>query len=177
MWNGGFLMTEVISDTGPILHLNEINSLLVLDIFEQIKLPDLVADELKAYDLNANELNIRANVVICPVDHEQSLNIMQKLGQPFIHLTDAAVFILAQNANFSRPVLTDDLALRRQLEARDTLVIGSIGLLIRAYHQKFINKTVLESAIDSLFNDSSLHLSQAFRVYVHKLLNELDKSD
>ena len=41
-------MTEVITDTGPILHLNEINNLLVLDIFEQLKLPELVADELKA---------------------------------------------------------------------------------------------------------------------------------
>jgi len=90
--------------------------------------------------LNANELNITANVVICPIDHEESLNIMQKLGQPLIHLTYAAVFILAQNANFSLPVLTDDLALRRQLEARDTLVIGSVGLLIRAYHQQLIDK-------------------------------------
>jgi len=41
-------MTEVITDTGPILHLNEINNLLVLELFEQIKLPDLVADELEA---------------------------------------------------------------------------------------------------------------------------------
>lgn len=145
-----------------------------MTLFEQIKLPDLVADELEGYNLNANELNITANVVICPIDHEQSLNIRQKLGQPLIHLTDAAVFILAQNANFSLPVLTDDLALRRQLEARDTLVIGSIGLLIRAYHQQLIDKTDIKSAIDSLFNESSLHLSQAFRLYVQQLLNELN---
>ncbi|HEW97452.1 MAG: hypothetical protein DRR16_31580 [Candidatus Parabeggiatoa sp. nov. 3] len=154
--------------------INEINNLRVLTLFEQIKLPDLVADELEGYNLNANELNITANVVICPIDHEQSLNIRQKLGQPLIHLTDAAVFILAQNANFSLPVLTDDLALRRQLEARDTLVIGSIGLLIRAYHQQLIDKTDIKSAIDSLFNESSLHLSQAFRLYVQQLLNELN---
>ncbi|GEM_PF-3537122 len=42
MWNGGFLMTEVITDTGYILHLNEINNLLVLELFEQI------TDELEA---------------------------------------------------------------------------------------------------------------------------------
>jgi hypothetical protein len=39
------------------------------------------------------------------------------MGQPQLHLADAAVFIMTQNANFSLPVLTDDLALRRQLEA------------------------------------------------------------
>ncbi|OAD21745.1 hypothetical protein THIOM_002483 [Candidatus Thiomargarita nelsonii] len=33
-------MTEVFTDTGPVLHLNEINKLLVLELFEQIKLPD-----------------------------------------------------------------------------------------------------------------------------------------
>ena len=170
-------MTEVIADTGSILHLNEINNLFVLNIFEQIQLSDLVVDELAAYKINVDELDITANIIICSVDYEQSLNITQKLGQPLIHLTDATVFILTQNTNFSLPVLTDDLALRRQLEKHNTLVIGSIGILIRAYHQKLINKIELDTAIDSLFNDSSLHLSQAFRVYVYKLLNELDKNN
>ncbi|MEN8216516.1 MAG: hypothetical protein ABFS56_09090 [Pseudomonadota bacterium] len=66
-------MTEVFTDTGPVLHLNEINKLLVLELFEQIKLPDLVASELEAYGLKANQLSIKANVVTCPVDHEQIL--------------------------------------------------------------------------------------------------------
>jgi hypothetical protein len=35
-------MTEVFTDTGPVLHLNEINKLLVLELFEQIKLPWLI---------------------------------------------------------------------------------------------------------------------------------------
>ena len=165
-------MTDVIADTGPILHLNEINKLFVLDIFEQLKLPELVIDELKAYSLNTNQINLKANIVICSVEHEQSLNITQELGQPTIHLADAAVFILAQNTNFSLPVLTDDLALRRQLEARGTSVIGSVGIIIRAYRQQLINQTELKETIDLLFNESSLHLSQAFRVYVYKLLND-----
>jgi len=40
-------MTKVFTDTGPVLRLNEINKLLVLELFEQIKLPDLVASELE----------------------------------------------------------------------------------------------------------------------------------
>lgn len=88
-------MTEVIVDTDPILHLNEINNLLVLDIFEQLKLPELVADELKAYGSDTNQINLKANIVICSVDHEQSLNITPELGQATIHLANAAVFRLA----------------------------------------------------------------------------------
>ena len=77
---------------------------------------------------------------------------------------------MAQNANFSLPVLTDDLALRRQLEAHGALVVGSVGILIRAYRQQLMSKIQLENAIDSLFDESSLHLSPAFRVYVRQLL-------
>ena len=166
-------MTEAIIDTGPFLHLSEINYLFGLELFEQLKLPDLVNNELRAYNLNTSQLNLKAKIIISSVEHEQCLNTMQQLGQPQLHLADAAVFIMAQNANFSRPVLTDDLALRRQLEARGTLVVGSVGILIRAYRQQLISKIKLENAIDALFYDSSLHLSLAFRAYVRQLLQEV----
>ncbi|EDN66537.1 hypothetical protein BGP_3323 [Beggiatoa sp. PS] len=163
-------MTKAIIDTGPVLHLNEINQLLALDVFEQLKLPDLVDNELRTYHINTNQLNLKAKILIASVEQEQCLNTMQQLGQPQLHLADAAVFIMAQNANFSLPILTDDLALRRQLEAHGTLVVGSVGILIRAYRQQLMNKIQLENAIDSLFYESSLHLSPAFRAYVRQLL-------
>jgi predicted nucleic acid-binding protein len=159
-------MMEAIIDTGPFLHLNEINYLLALDVFEQFRLPDLVDNELRTYHVNTNQLNINAKILISSVEHEACLNTIQQLGQPQLHLADAAVFIMAQNAHFSLPVLTDDLALRRQLEAHGTLVVGSVDILIRAYCQQLISKIQLENAIDLLFDESSLHLSPAFRVYV-----------
>jgi hypothetical protein len=45
-----------------------------------------------------------------------------------------------------------------------------VGILIHAYRQQLMSKIQLENAIDSLFDESSLHLSPAFRVYVRQLL-------
>jgi hypothetical protein len=53
------------------------------------------------------------------------------------------------------------------------VVIGSVGLLIRAYHLQLMNKLELEGAMELLFNDRSLHISRAFRAYVDKWLNQL----
>jgi predicted nucleic acid-binding protein len=166
-------MTEVIVDTGPLLHLNEINQLFVLNRFEQLHLPELVVNELSHYGLNTNTLKLTAKVVVHYFEPASLLPVLQQLGPPEIQLADAAVFQLAQQVNFSRPVLTDDLALRRQLERHGNLVIESVGLLIRAYHTQLISRIELEETMELLFNDSSLHISPAFRIYVYKLLEDL----
>jgi len=168
-------MTEVIVDTGPLLHLNEINQLFVLEKFERLHLPELVVDELTHHGLDTKTLNLTAKIVVHHFEPASLLLVLQEIGQPDIHWADAAVFLLAQQVNFSKPVLTDDLALRRHLEAHGNLVIGSVGLLIRAYHTQLISQVELERTIELLFYHSSLHISPAFRAYVYKLLGDLGR--
>jgi hypothetical protein len=95
------------------LHLHEVDNLLVLNIFEHLNLPELVLDELERYNLNVNKLDIKTKISVIHIDIDRSKELIEKLGQPTIHLADAGVFILAQNMKFTLPVLTDDLALRR----------------------------------------------------------------
>lgn len=45
-------MSDAIADTGPILHLHEIGRLDALRIFDSLLIPDLAADEIRAYGLN-----------------------------------------------------------------------------------------------------------------------------
>ena len=70
-------------------------------------------------------------------------------------------------------MLTDDLALRRALEARGATVAGSVGLLIRGYSSKKLDRAELEKSIDSLIETSPLYLSPAFKVYLRKLVSDL----
>jgi len=42
-------MLEAVSDTGPILHLHEISQTEVLNIFERLFIPGMVAGELRFY--------------------------------------------------------------------------------------------------------------------------------
>jgi predicted nucleic acid-binding protein len=167
-------MSEAISDTGPILHLFEIDKLFCLHIFEQLYIPPLVASELEYFGLHPNNLNIDTKISIPSVDQQYRENVLQTLTHPPIHPADAEVFIFGQDRGFPDLVLTDDMALRRYLEQHDLVVVGSVGLLVRSYHQGLISHTMLNNAIDDLFYKSTLHLSPAFRIYVRNLIDNLD---
>jgi hypothetical protein len=49
MSSGAFRVPETISDTGPILHLEEIGNVQILQTVAPLRVPDLVADELEAH--------------------------------------------------------------------------------------------------------------------------------
>lgn len=59
--------------------------------------------------------------------------------------------------------VTDDLALRKAIEASGSTVTGTVGILFRAYNLKIINAEQLRVSVDTLFDDSSLYLSCAFK--------------
>lgn len=167
-------MRDAISDTGPVLHLYEISQLRALGVFSHLIVPGLVADELCAYGLDFGSLKVPdLRVSIVPVAETHRNEVLAEGREPPIHPADAEVFILARDGGFQKPVLTDDLVLRRQLEAHGAVVIGSVGVLVRAFKTGRLTRTELEGAVDALFTESTLYLSSAFHAYVRKLLADL----
>jgi predicted nucleic acid-binding protein len=90
-----------------------------------------------------------------------------------IHPADAQVLALAQRDQFQAPVLTDDLDLRRRLEYLEVTVVGSVGVLVRAFTAGRLKRDELDSAVDALFLKSTLYISRAFRIYVLNMLANL----
>ncbi len=167
-------MPEAISDTGPILHLHEIGQLKALNFFTRLTVPGLVADELEFYGLDLDNLGVPELMTgVVRVSEARRRQVLAQRGGPVIHPADAEVLVLAQDDGFQSPVLTDDLALRRRLEANDATVAGSVGILVRAYTMSTLTRPQLESAVDALFTESTLHLSRAFQAYVRRLIIEL----
>ncbi len=167
-------MGKCVTDTGPILHLHEIGHLRSLSIFNELILPDLVAEELRACGLDPSNLGItRLNTRLVAVDESEWSTIIGAVNQPIIHPADAQVFVLAQSSQFQDLILTDDLALRQRLESQGATVVGSVGILVRSYSTNHLKRSELESAIDALFTTSTLHMSRAFRAYVRQLLANL----
>jgi predicted nucleic acid-binding protein len=167
-------MGKSITDTGPILHLHEIGHLGVLSIFNELVIPDLVAEELRACGLDPSNLGIISlNTSLVVVDESEWSVIIGAVNQPIIHPADAQVFVLARSSQFQDLILTDDLALRRRLESQGATVVGSVGVLVRAYTTNHLKRNELESAIDALFTTNTLHMSRAFRAYIRQLLANL----
>jgi predicted nucleic acid-binding protein len=164
---------ETISDTGPVLHLHEIGQLATLTTVAPVVLPDLVLAELETRGLDLAQLGeMGVESMVSPVPTSEWEEILRNLA-PQIQPADAQVFALARASRFQALALTDDLSLRRLLESHGAPVTGTVGILIRAYTSSKISRWELDAAIESLFNDSSLHLSSGFRAYLRKLLEVL----
>lgn len=168
-------MVDAISDTGPILHLSEVDQFHALNIFARITIPNLVLQELESHNVTRGRFDKQLfELVVVDVPEPKWRPLTLKLGQPAIHAADAQVFTLAQESDFATTVLTDDLALRHQLESVQGIAVGTIGILIRAYKQTVLTRRQLDSSIDALFTVSTLHASRAFKAYIEKLLSDLE---
>jgi predicted nucleic acid-binding protein len=167
-------VSDAISDTSPILHLHEINRLDMLGIFERIFIPALVADELRFYEIEPQNLGVQGvSVSVQSVSTARRDIVLTERHGPSIQPADAEVFTLSQDDGFQKPVLTDDLILRRRLESHGAIVVGTVGVLVRAYQMGKLERSHLESSIDTLFDRSTLRLSRAFRAYIRQLLSNL----
>ncbi|HEV7786201.1 MAG TPA: hypothetical protein VGQ28_12735 [Thermoanaerobaculia bacterium] len=166
-------MPEAISDTGPVLHLQEIGKLATLVVAEPLVLPDLVVQELADRHSGATFLQ-KAGVKfrISQVETSEWQEVLLTVG-PKIQPADAQVFVLARAGAFKLLTLTDDLALRQILEVHGSTVVGSVGILVRAYVAGSLSRDDLANSFDSLTRDSTLHLSRSFRSYLKTLLNQL----
>jgi predicted nucleic acid-binding protein len=161
---------ETISDTGPILHLHEIGRLDTLSTVEPLVFPIGVWEELRHRSLDQATLQQAGlDFTISTAGRDLLARAKTFRLQP----ADAEVFLLAQEDHFKSLILTDDLALRRLLEERGAIVAGSVGILVRAYAAGNLSREGLEQCIESLLEESSLHLSRAFRSYVRKLVTDL----
>jgi predicted nucleic acid-binding protein len=173
-WSGACGVPEAVSDTGPILHLREIGQLPLLARLSPLSVPDLVLSELSFYGIHPAELMTAGfEVTVIPVAEPVWREILRAPGFSQIQPADAQVFAVARSRSFQGLVLTDDLALRRLLESEGALVVGSFGVLIRAYRDGRMARDLLERCVENLLENSTLHLSQAFRSYVRRLLAEL----
>lgn len=165
-------MSEAISDTGPILHLAEIGVLSVLTIFKKVLVSNLVNEELRRYGIDLvvegqrwSELTFEAKTV----GQERVTELLRELAAFKLHRADASIIALADDLRI-KPILTDDMELRKALENRGHEAVGSIGVAVRAYKVGKLTREALEDLIDDLFSRSSLHLSKGFRQFVREML-------
>ncbi len=164
---------KAVSDTGPVRHLWEIGQERILTLFSIVYLPNQVKVELSLQDVwqNLDEAVLDCFRVESVADSE-----IQKMSAIFadteLQPVDVAVIVLAKLLN-PHAVLTDDLELRKALESLGLSVVGSVGLLIRAFKNGQFSKADLEMLIDRLFTGSTLYLSKAFKARVKRMIEDL----
>jgi predicted nucleic acid-binding protein len=160
-----------VSDTGPILHLTEIGEIGRLGLFAAVIIPEQVRTELAGRGAWSRDTDALTNQLQVEKVSAQEINEQAKTLAPFtVHRTDLSVAALAVRVS-PDVVLTDDLRLRRGLESQGHQVVGSVGILIRAFHMGQLSKPELLARLDQLLDGSSLYTSKAFRAMIRAFLN------
>jgi predicted nucleic acid-binding protein len=145
-----------VADTGPLIHLAEIDCLPLLSIFEELHVPEGVWQEAdrpstirdgltfaKRHSLQRDE--------VARFTADRGLDKLQAGEQESLLLcSKLAVMVL----------LTDDLAVRRAAKSLGLTPVGSLGIIARAQQMGRISVEAAERHLRELYTVSSLFVTQ-----------------
>ncbi len=165
MSNGDFMANKAVSDTGPIIHLKELDLISCLKIFDKIMIPEEVNNELRKRGIAKLK-----SISIVPLKKD-FMNLVKKLvnadGLGFGE-SQAIALTIQERADY---FLTDDLDARNTAREQNLEVHGTIGIILRAFRDKIINK---KEAIEKLRNIKELSTLFITSDIIQKIISEID---
>jgi predicted nucleic acid-binding protein len=160
-----------VVDTGPFIHLHEIGQLACLPhVIDSVHLPQQVEREINNTTIK-EFIWQRSEVTIHQVSETDIFSAKDAAPGYRLHLADLAVLALLKSIP-DAIAATDDLELRKAVENDARTAIGTVGLLVRGYRLGYLGKDVLFQLMDTLFNDSTLYLSSAFKSRVKSIIEK-----
>lgn len=160
-----------VTDAGPLIHLAEVNALDLLRIFERLHVPEAVWNEATAYgrvrgpvllDLGSIHRTSVPYDTVALFTQQHSLLSLQAGELEALHLCQQLGVLL---------LLTDDLAVRGAAKKLSIQPVGSLGIVVRAYHIGKIARDVAERLLIGLYETSSLFVT---RTIVELAIEQLD---
>ncbi len=152
-----------VSNTGPIIHLSEVGYLHCLRIVDNLFIPKSVESEIRSKNApGKNELRDAGWITTKELDGIQKEKA-DKMAKDFsIDQADAEAIVLART-NDIKLLFTDDKSAREIAEYYGLEVHGSAGIIARAYRSKILTYEEVKEALERLYQDSSLYITD--RVY------------
>ena len=143
-------MTVVaVSDTGPLIHLAEIESLDLLSVCDQLYIPETAYEELQQGSVPDAFADL-------------SYELVEASTQPDTDQLDPGERAAIAVANSRDAILlTDDLAAREAATEAGIEVHGSVGIIALAYARERIDKSDASSRMRSLQRESTLFITDA----------------
>lgn len=166
-------MTVAVCDSGPLTHLWQIDAWHTLGVFETIHVAAQVRREIQRHvPLERLETIAGCQLQIHEVSLPEAGSRAALFPELLLQEADLATLALAVRLKPDL-ILTDDLAMRRAVEAQQQTPMGSVGILLCAYKAGRLDINGLEHALDRLFVHSTLYLSPRFKSYVQRLIAEM----
>lgn len=161
--------SRVVSNTGPILHLNEINLIKALDVFRYV----YIADEVKN-ELVRSKISIPKSIKLFNLK-PQFKDVAEILVNKFsldLGESQSMALALQEKVNY---FLTDDLDARTVANVHGIEAHGTVGIILRAFRENIINKDVAIKKVNELYTISSLYITKDLVSQIIKAINEFKK--
>ncbi len=159
---------NAVFDTGPLIHLAEINKLHLLEIVKEKLAPDAVIKEFRNHRVEHLDL-------LTPTLSFESKDYAKTLEKEhFLDIGESEAISLAKQEDI-KYFFTDDWYARNVAKRLNLNVHGTLGIVIRAYREKAICKSEAFDILDDLFNDSSLFITYKIINKGKRMLEEYEK--
>ncbi len=165
------MANKAVSNTGPIIHLTEISLIHAFDVFSKTLIPEEVEKEL-----GISKTTIPKKIRTLKILPEFKDRIKILSNQENIDLGEAFAIVLTMQEKADY-FLTDDLDARSVAIKYNIEVHGTVGIILRAFREKIIEKKIAIEKISELYHKSSLFITKDLVDEVIKAIEEFAKED
>ena len=157
-----------VFDAGPLIHLQQIDSLTVLRLFEKIHISGQVHQELRG------GFPLPKNCAVAELDGK-SKDAAKLISERYeIGMGEASAIALAKQKGI-RLLFTDDLSARDAAKRIGLEPHGTLAIITRAYRENVLNKKEALACLESLYEDSTLYLTTDLRDWACKQVESYSK--
>ncbi|KXB00903.1 hypothetical protein AKJ45_00970 [candidate division MSBL1 archaeon SCGC-AAA261F19] len=148
---------KAVSDSGPIIHLSQIDRIQALQITKRLLIPSEVKSELERGDppIRVGDFDWIEVIDLKGRGNDMAASLAREYG---LGLGEAEAITLSIEEDISL-IFTDDLDARTAAKRYDLEPHGSIGILLRAYREGLLPEEETIESIQKLHSTSSLYLT------------------
>jgi predicted nucleic acid-binding protein len=161
-----------VTDAGPLIHLTEVGCLHFLKIFDALHIPDAVWSEtVEQNRIPQGNILALGNIQRLTVSQSEVIRFTQENRFENLHNGERECLYLCQKIGVLI-LLTDDLIVREAAQHLNITPIGSLGVLVKAYHLGHIVLADVERYITDLYDVSSLFVTRTIIELVIESLHQ-----
>jgi len=169
---------KTVSNSGPVMSLAKLGSLeLLYNLYGQIYIPSAVYFEVVIHGLDSgypDAYYIRSSIL---KDHIAIINVSDSemsddISSLPLDVGEKQSLYLAIRDKFDL-ILLDDLKAREEAKALGLNVKGTLGIIVQAYREGYINLDEVEEIIQTIIARDDIWISSELCL---KVLDELKKS-
>ena len=152
-------MKVITTDTGPLIHIEEVHATRAWDIFQQVHIPDVVIDEITISKKPGNQ-TLKKSIFKELISNRHIREISGSLGNDHRMSENDSLILAHAIQNRSDILLTDDLQLRSISKIKGIRPVGSAGILYLSFLKGIFEIDELFRILDDLYSDSSLYITR-----------------